>query len=63
MVKNVPANARNMDMIPVLGRCPGKGNGKSMFAWEIPRTEEPDLYSPRGCKRVWRDFATKEKQL
>ena len=52
MVKNVPANARNMHVIPGLGRCPGKGNGKRMLAWEIPRTEEPDWYSPGGSKGV-----------
>ena len=28
MVKNLPANARDMDLIPELGRSPGEGNGR-----------------------------------
>ena len=27
MVKNLPANAGDVDLIPGLGRCPGEGNG------------------------------------
>ena len=27
MVKNLPANARDVGSIPELGRCPGGGNG------------------------------------
>ena len=42
-VKNLPANARNTDLIPGLGRFPGEGNGNPVQfpAWEIPWTEEP----------------------
>ena len=30
MVKNPPANARDADLIPGLGRSPGKGNGNPL---------------------------------
>ena len=43
VVKNLPANAGNTDLIPGLGRFPGEGNGNPVQfpAWEIPWTEEP----------------------
>ena len=31
MVKNPPANARDMDFIPALGKSPGEGNGNSLL--------------------------------
>ena len=38
MVKNPPANAGDMGLIPRSGRSPGKGNGNPLriLAWEIP---------------------------
>ena len=38
VVKNPPANAGDMDLIPGSGRSPGEGNGNplSILAWEIP---------------------------
>ena len=46
VVKNLRANAgttEDVGSIPGSGRSPGEGNGNhsSIFAWEIPRTEEP----------------------
>ena len=43
IVKNLPANAGEMESIPGSGRCLGEGNGNlsSILAWEIPWTEEP----------------------
>ena len=43
MVKNLPANAGDMESIPGSGKSPGEGNGNlsSILAWEIPWTEEP----------------------
>ena len=39
---NPPADGRNLGSIPGSGRSPGEGNLHfSIFAWEIPRTEEP----------------------
>ena len=43
VVKNLPANARDMGSIPGLGRFPGEGNGNPLqySCLEIPHTEEP----------------------
>ena len=45
MIKNLPANAGDveMDSIPGSGRSPGEGNAthSSILAWRIPWTEEP----------------------
>ena len=43
MVKNLPANAGDVGLIPGLGRPLGEGNAthSSTLAWEIPWTEEP----------------------
>ena len=30
VVNNMPANAGNMDSIPLYGRCPGEGNGNPL---------------------------------
>ena len=45
VVKNLPASAgdaRNLGLIPGLGRSPGKENGNLLqfLAWEIPWAEE-----------------------
>ena len=56
VVKTPPANAgdaRDMGLIPRLGRSPGRGNGNSMIlAWRIPWTGEPGSYSPLESQRV-----------
>ena len=58
VVKNPPANAGDVDLIPGLGRFPGEGHGNhsGTLAWKIPWTEEPGGYSPWGCKRVRHDL-------
>ena len=57
VVKNLPGNAGNtIDM----GSIPGSGRSleeerathSSILAWRIPRTEEPDGYSPWGHKEL-----------
>ena len=42
-VRNMPANAGDMDSIPGLGRVPGEGNGNPLWypCLEIPRREDP----------------------
>ena len=57
MVKNPPANARDIrdvGSIPGSGRSPGGEHGNSsILAWRIPWTEEPGgLYSPWGRKEL-----------
>ena len=43
VVKNPPANARDMGLTPGLGRFPGEGNGNPIqySCWETPWREEP----------------------
>ena len=55
MVKNTPANAGDVGLIPGPGRSPGEGMAtcSSVLAWRIPWTEEPGgLRSPWGRERV-----------
>ena len=42
VVKNPPANAKDLGSIPGSGRSPGERNGnpRHILAWEIPLTEE-----------------------
>ena len=44
VVKNPPTSAGDVGLIPGSGRSPGDGNATypSIFAWDIPWTEEPD---------------------
>ena len=42
--KNLPSNARDVSLIPGLGRSPGEGNGNLLqysCLGKIPQTEEP----------------------
>ena len=60
MVKNTPANAgdaRDMGLIPGLGRFPGEGmaNHSSIIAWRIPWTEESAGRQSMGLQRVEHD--------
>ena len=42
VVKNLAVNARDVHLIPSLGRSPGEGNGNhsNILAWRTPWTEE-----------------------
>ena len=62
-IKNPPANAGDMGLIPGSGRSPGEGNGNPLqySAWVIPWTEEPGGYSPWGCKRVGYSLVTEQQ--
>ena len=53
MVKNPPANAGDMGLIPGTGRFPGEGNGNpsSILAWDIPWTKEPGGLQSMGLKK------------
>ena len=52
MVKNPPANARDMDLIPGLGRSLGGGNDNhcSILAWRILWTEERGRLESMGSQ-------------
>ena len=64
VVKNLPANAGDVDLIPSLGRSlgEGKGNHSSNFAWEIPWIEEPGGLQSMETQRVGHDWATNQQQ-
>ena len=60
MVKNPPANAgdaRDMGLIPGLGRFPGEGmvTHSSILAWRIPWTVEAGGLKSMGSQRVGYD--------
>ena len=53
MVKNSPANAGDMGLIPGSGRSPGEGNGDpfSILAWEISWTEKTGGLQSMGSQK------------
>ena len=61
VMKNLPANAGDMGLIPGLGRSPADENGSllHMLTWEIPWTEEPGHPQSMGSQRVGHDLETK----
>ena len=57
MVKNLSASAgdaRDLGLIPGLGRSSGGGNGNLLqyLAWNIPWTEEPDGLQSMGKQEL-----------
>ena len=52
VVKNLPANAGDVDSIPGSGRSPGEGNGNPLqdSCWEIPWVRRMVGYSSKGHK-------------
>ena len=53
MVKNTPANAGNVGLIPGLGEKIAAYS--SILAWRIPGTGEPGGLPPMGSHRVGHD--------
>ena len=53
MVNNPPANARDLSLIPELGRSPGEGNAaySSILACNIPWTEKPVGLQSMGSEK------------
>ena len=63
VVKSPPANAGDLGSMPGLGLFPPekeKATHFSIFAWEIPWTEESVGYSSWGCKEAGQDSAAKQ---
>ena len=54
VVKNPPANAGDVGLIPGSGRSSGEEMAphSSTLAWKIPRTEEPGGLQSMGSQRV-----------
>ena len=55
--KESTCNARDLRLIPGLGRSPGEGNGNPLqySGWRIPWTEEPGGLQSMGSQRVGHD--------
>ena len=68
MVKNLPASAgdaRNMGLIPELGRSPGEGEiatHSSILARRIPCSEEPGGLQSMGSQRFGHDLVTQHAE-
>ena len=64
MVKNLPANARDMGSIQCLGQEDPlekeMATRSSILAWEIPWTEAPGGLQSMGSKRVGLDLVAKQ---
>uniref|UniRef100_A0A8C2S644 CARD domain-containing protein n=1 Tax=Capra hircus TaxID=9925 RepID=A0A8C2S644_CAPHI len=58
-VKNPPATAGGVDLIPAWGRSPREGNGNSsVLAWEIPWMEKPGGLQSMRLQKAGHDLAT-----
>ena len=57
VVRNTPADAGDVGLIPGLGRSPGEGNGNHsrILAWRLPWAEEPGWLQSMGSQRVRHD--------
>ena len=62
-VKNPPANAGDVGLIPGLGKPLEKemATHASVLAWEIPWTEEPGGMQSMGSQRFGHDRMTKQQ--
>ena len=63
MVKNPPAKAGDVGLIPGSGTSPGEGNAthSNILAWEISWTEKPDGLQSMGFQKVENDFGLKQQ--
>ena len=55
MVKNLPVNIGDLDLIPGSGRSPGGGEHSSILAWRSPWTEAPGGLQSVELQRVGND--------
>ena len=55
MAKNLPANAGDMSLIPVLGRSPGGGNGNALRYSCLENPMDRGLWraTVHGLVRIW----------
>ena len=64
MVKNMPANARDVDLIPGSGRSPGEGNGNP-FQYSClgnPTVRETWWATAHGVAKSWTRLNDKKQQ-
>ena len=62
MVKNLPANAGDVGLIPGSGTSPEERNDNqiNILAWEMPWTKESGRIQSMGSQRVRNNLATKQ---
>ena len=61
MVKNLPANAGDVALMPRSEKSAEEGNDNplsSILAWEIPLTEEPSGPQSKASQRVTHNWAS-----
>ena len=66
VVKNLPANAGDVSLIPGSGRSPGEGNGNPPQYSCLRNPMDRGAwggYTPWCCKRVGHNLGTKEPQI
>ena len=65
VVKNLPANAEEVGLIPGTGRSPGEGNGNPLQYSYLRNLREPGVLQSMGSPRVRHDSAelVTEQQL
>ena len=63
VIKNPPANVREVGLIPGSRRSPVEGNGKPLqyLAWKIPWIEDSGRLQSMGLQRVRHDLETKQQ--
>ena len=62
MVKNPPANAGDVDLLPALGRSPGEGNSNPLQYSYLGNPMEPGGLQSMGSQRIGHDLATKQQE-
>ena len=64
VVKNPPANAEDMGLVPGLGRSPGEGNGNLLQYSCLENSMDRGAWQAvvHGVERVGHDWATKHAQ-
>ena len=55
VVKNLPANAEEVGLIPGTGRSPGEGNGNPLQYSYLRNLREPGVLQSMGLPRVRHD--------
>ena len=61
VVKNLPANTGDVNLIPGLGRSPGEGNGNSLQYSFLENPMDRGAWWAVGFKGVGHDLVTKQR--
>ena len=65
MVKNLPANAGDMSLIPVLGRSPRGGNGNALQYSYLENPMDRGLWQAtvHGLVKIWTQLSTSRSKM